>query len=23
YPESPCKSPTWKPYVIADTKAEW
>ena len=23
YAESPCKSPTWKPYVIADTKAEW
>lgn len=23
YPESSCQSPTWKPYVIADTKAEW
>jgi hypothetical protein len=23
YPESPCKSPIWKPYVMTDTKAEW
>ena len=23
YPESTCKSPMWKPYVIADKKAEW